>query len=62
MMGMNVSQISAPLSAPVPASLESKRAALQTMILKKSLENQQQAADAMTREADGKGQNLDIRV
>ena len=38
------------------------RAALQMLLLKKSLENQQSAADQMLREMDGKGQNIDIRA
>lgn len=66
-MGMSVSQIGnsqlqAPAVTQTQPSLEAKRAALQSMILRKSLENQQNQADAMGREAEGKGQNLDIRV
>jgi hypothetical protein len=58
---MNVSQVA---SAPVASqpSVEVKRAALQALLLKKSLEGQQNQADAISREAEGKGSLLDIRV
>jgi hypothetical protein len=57
-----------PNVGPVPAapastgSLESKRAALQAALLRKSVESQQQHADQIQREAEGKGQIVDLRV
>ncbi len=44
------------------ASADVKRATLQAMILKKSIEDQQSQAEAMSREAQGKGTRIDIRV
>jgi hypothetical protein len=60
-MGMNVSSVG-PSPISVQPTADTKRAALQAMILKKSLENQQSQADAMSREAEGKGAQIDIRV
>jgi hypothetical protein len=64
---MNASQVGASVGATQPIttaqpSADVKRAALQAMILKKSLESQQSQADAMSREAEGKGNRIDIRV
>ena len=62
-MGMNVPSIgSAPAQPVSTSSLELKRAALQAALLKKSVESQQQHADQIQREADGKGQIVDLRV
>ncbi len=63
---MNVSSIQPNAVQPaqiasVP-SVEAKRAALQTALLRKSLESQQQQTDQMVREAEGKGRLVDIRV
>lgn len=38
------------------------RAALQMLLLKKSLDNQQSAAAQVLQQLEGKGQNVDIRV
>ena len=39
-----------------------KRAQLQTSLLKKALENQQEQVAELMKMADGRGQNLDLRV
>lgn len=41
---------------------ESSKAKLQMLLLKKTLDMQTEQADAVLRMAEGKGQNLDIRV
>ncbi|HEY3783495.1 MAG TPA: hypothetical protein VGL56_20620 [Fimbriimonadaceae bacterium] len=47
---------------PAPASVENKSQQLQMLLLKKSLDGQQQQADELTREMEGKGQLIDLRV
>ena len=44
------------------AGVEAKRAALQTALLRKSLELQDNQIQQMQRETEGKGQILDLRV
>jgi hypothetical protein len=59
---MNISGIGTnPVQTPAPHAVD-KRAQLQTMLLKKSLELQQAETTAVMREAEGKGQAIDIRV
>lgn len=50
-------QIQAAQAAP-----ENKRAQLQMMLLKKSLEMQQAETTAVMQQMEGKGQTIDIRV
>lgn len=58
---MNISNVGsqAPISHPASAD---KRAQLQMLLLKKSLEIQQAETAAVTRQLEGKGQTIDIRV
>jgi hypothetical protein len=50
-------------TAQVQATLPSdKRAALQMMLLKKTLEMQNAETAAVMQQTEGKGQNIDIRV
>jgi hypothetical protein len=59
---MNISGVG-PSPASVPAtSAVDKRAQLQMMLLKKSLDMQQAETAAVMRDAEGKGQSIDIRV
>ncbi len=60
---MNISGI-ATAAAQIQAtqSLEGKRASLQLMLLKKSLEMQNAETVAVMQQTEGKGQNVDIRV
>lgn len=62
---MNVSGTPNPVPAAsqlnAPTAID-KRAQLQALMLKKALESQQQQADAMSREAEGKGQIVDLRI
>jgi len=61
---MNVSSTGTPNAAqgPLQASAVDKRAELQLLMLRKSLDSQQQQADELTRELEGKGQVIDLRV
>jgi len=43
-------------------SVDNKRTQLQMLMLKKSLDGQQQQAEELTRELEGKGQVIDLRV
>jgi hypothetical protein len=62
-MAMSVSAIpSGQPQMPPASSVEAKRAALQTALLRKSLELQDSQATQMQRETEGKGQILDLRV
>lgn len=58
---MNVNGTS-PRPMTMPAPVQDRRAALQALLLKKSLELQNQETEAVMREAEGKGQRIDIRV
>lgn len=60
---MNISAVGN-ANAPIQgASLpEDKRAQLQMMILRKTLELQKSETMAVMQETEGKGQNIDIRV
>jgi hypothetical protein len=60
---MNISGTGAtPIQPQTAANPVDKRAQLQAMLLRKSLEMQQAETAAVMREAEGKGQSLDIRV
>ncbi len=60
---MNVSSIQPnPVPPATTASAEAKSAALQSALFRKSVELQQQQTDQMSREAEGKGNVIDIRV
>ena len=60
---MNISGVANPATQiQRPAGLEDKRAQLQLMLLKKSLEMQNTETAAVMRQTEGKGQNIDIRV
>ena len=62
-MVMSVNPItSATTASASPAVLDVKRAALQIALLKKSVEMQQQQQLQQSREAEGLGNMLDIRV
>ncbi|HVT11417.1 MAG TPA: hypothetical protein VHE55_04055 [Fimbriimonadaceae bacterium] len=59
---MNISGVgntNAQIQATPPAD---KRAQLQMLLLKKSLEMQQAETEAVMQQTEGKGQNIDIRV
>jgi hypothetical protein len=60
-IGSTQPQIQAP-TTQAPASVESKRNQLQMLMLKKSLDSQQQQSDELSRELEGKGQLIDLRV
>jgi hypothetical protein len=59
---MNISAVSANAQVQAMAGPEDKRAGLQLMLLKKTLDMQQQEAAAIMQEFEGKGQNIDMRV
>jgi hypothetical protein len=65
-MGMNISSSSASDAALQGLQgtnpVDSKRLQLQTMLLRKTLDAQQQQSDALLNELQGKGQVVDIRV
>lgn len=44
------------------ATADTKRAQLQMMLLKKSLDLQQAETEAVMQQAEGKGQHIDLRV
>lgn len=48
--------------AAVASTADAKRAQLQAILLKKSLEAQRAQAAEISRQIEGKGQRLDIRV
>jgi hypothetical protein len=52
----------AALQSGATQGADSKRAALQVMVLRKTLDSQQQQAAEMMKLLEGKGQQLDIRV
>jgi hypothetical protein len=59
---MNISGIVGPQAqVQAPASVD-KRAQLQAMLLRKSLEMQQAETVAVMQQAEGKGQHIDLRV
>jgi hypothetical protein len=60
-IGSTQPQIQTP-TTQAPASVENKRNQLQMLMLKKSLDSQQQQSDEQTREMEGKGQLIDLRV
>lgn len=55
------SQVSMPAAAGAQ-SVEAKRTALQSMLLKKALEAQRQQSEQAANAFEGKGQVIDIRV
>lgn len=61
---MNVSNVSnvSQMDPALSAQSVDKRAQLQMLLLRKSLDAQQSEADVLKNLTDGKGQNLDIRV
>lgn len=62
---MNISSTGASDSAQALTqtnSVEAKRMNLQALMLRKSLDGQQQQAEELTREMEGKGQIIDLRV
>ena len=65
-MGMNISSSSASDAAlqglQGTSPVDNKRLQLQTMLLRKTLDAQQQQADAILNEMQGKGQVVDLRV
>lgn len=60
MVGMNISS-TGPSPAIAPTQAVDKRVQLQAMLLRKSVDLQQQETTAMMRETEGKGQAIDIR-
>ena len=59
---MNISNVGTPTPAVQTApATENKRAQLQAMLLKKTLEMQQAETMAVMQQAEGKGQTIDIR-
>jgi hypothetical protein len=54
-------QISSPAAAEAPG-IESKRNALQSMLLKKALDAQRQQSEQSANAFEGKGQVIDVRV
>jgi hypothetical protein len=61
---MNISSTGAndPQAISQTGGVEAKRMQLQMMMLRKSLDGQQQQAEELTREMEGKGQVIDMRV
>lgn len=49
-------------SQPVSAPVDNKRAELHMLLLKKSLQSQQEQADQLLKQLEGKGQTIDLRV
>ena len=55
---MNIQSVSPSPAAPA----DSKRAALQMLLLKKALQAQQDQAAEITKQIEGKGQSIDFRA
>ena len=59
---MNVSSVGTAAQVQAMASPEQKRAQLQMLLLKRSLEMQNAETVAVMQQVEGKGQTIDIRV
>lgn len=60
---MNISGVgNANAQVQALSGADNKRAQLQMLLLKKSLDMQQAETTAIMQQAEGKGQNIDIRV
>ena len=59
---MNVSQVQSPIATPETSTVDTKRAVLQAALLKKSLDSQNEMANQISQEAEGKGRLIDLRV